>query len=218
MKRFEDPMMDAYREAFSDFQPEVPQGTYAAVRKKMGNTGFWSFGLTSLNVFTVAILLGLGVGAFAMWEWNGGSGVSSSAQEPTQSPQGSIEKIHHHLVAEGVETSNSQELISEELVFQTGQDSEENSGHVYPPLQALTVNSVCCWPSPEAATIEFVEVPAVDQRHDALHEDGVLTDVKQQLEDYHSSIEVGTSSNSGELMDNVKEGKGKTILTLKTKK
>lgn len=218
MKRFEDPMMDAYREAFSDFQPEVPQGTYAAVRKKMGENGFWSFGLTSLNVFTVAILLGIGVGAFTMWEWNGGPGVSSSAQKPAQIPQASIEKIHYHLVAQGAETSDSQDFVNEELLFQTGQGSKEHSGHIYPPLQAQTMNSVYFWPSPEAVRVEFAEVPAVDQRHDALHEDGMLTDVQQQLEDYHATMEVSTSTNAEEVLEDVKDGRGKTILTIKTKK
>ncbi|MEO0405206.1 MAG: hypothetical protein AAF193_10075, partial [Bacteroidota bacterium] len=52
-------MTKTFQEAFQDFQPEVPAGVYAGVRNKMAKKGFWSFGLTSLNVWTVGLLIGL---------------------------------------------------------------------------------------------------------------------------------------------------------------
>ena len=205
-------MMDAYRESFSGFQPEVPQGTYAAVRKKMAKTSFWSFGLTSLNVFTVAILLGLG--AFSMWALDiGTGGLSSVMKEPAQLPHGSIEKIHQDLTVEAIEPGSSKNL---KLALSESNKTQSNScNHVYPEIndEGYPLLSGDTW---ILVPMALEELPLVEERHERLHEDGVLADINQQLDESFDSMEIGASSNSEEVMDNVKEGKGKTILTLKT--
>ena len=70
MKRHEDQLFETYREAFAQYEAPAPAGTLAAVHKKMNKTGFWYFSWTSLNVYTLSVLIAAGL-AFSLFAYEG---------------------------------------------------------------------------------------------------------------------------------------------------
>ena len=97
MKRFDDPMFEAFNKTFSDFQPEVPAGAYVGVRNKMKKGSFWAFSLTSLNVYTVSTLLFAAL-AFTIISSSNGDQVSANSLETIDRPEATLNKVQHHLI------------------------------------------------------------------------------------------------------------------------
>ena len=98
MKRFDDPMFEAFNETFSNFQPEVPEGAYAGIRNKMKKGGFWAFSFTSLNVYTLSALI-LAAAAVTWAGTNeGGHAANGNLIESIDRPDATLNKVHHHLV------------------------------------------------------------------------------------------------------------------------
>ena len=220
MKRHEDPLFETYREAFAQYEAPAPAGTLAAVHKKMNKTGFWYFSWTSLNVYTLSVLIAAGL-AFSLFAYEGDeSSALSFTPKAKDLSLAAMEKTQEHL------SFNAEENVEEDdldLYKQTGASEVNSIAHGL--LKQSKGNAAAINNSKKNARALAVNLAQVQVRHEAILEKDLQRDqtlnFETAIEELAASsaekTEVPSAYNAQDILDQAKTGAKETGITLKSK-
>jgi len=220
MKRHEDPLFETYREAFAKYEAPAPAGTLAAVHKKMNKTGFWYFSWSSLNVYTLAVLIAAGL-AFSLFAYEGDeSSALSFTPKAKDLSLAAMEKTQEHLSFNAEENVEEDEL---DLYPQTG--ATERNAIVCELIKQSKGNTAAINSSKENARSLAVNLAQVQVRHEVILEKDLQRDqalnFASAMEELAASstekIKVPSAENAKDILDQAKSGAKETGITLKSK-
>ena len=221
MKRHEDPLFETYREAFAQYEAPAPAGTLAAVHKKMNKKGFWYFSWTSLNVYTLSVLIAAGL-AFSLFAYEG---EESSALTFTPKAKdlslAAMEKTQEHLSFNDAEEN----VEEDELNLNTQTGASEGNSLVLGLVKQSKGNAAATNNSKKNARALAVNLAQVQVRHEVILEKDLQRDqalnFETAIEELAASsaekTEVPSADNAQGILDQAKTGAKQTGITLKSK-
>lgn len=220
MKRHEDPLFETYREAFAQYEAPAPAGTLAAVHKKMNKTGFWYFSWTSLNVYTLSVLIAAGL-AFSLFAYEGDeSSALAFTPKAKDLSLAAMEKTQEHL------SFNAEENVEEDdldLYKQTGASEVNSTARGL--VKQSKGNAAATNNSKKNARALAVNLAQVQVRHEVILEKDLQRDqtlnFETAIEELAASsaekTEVPSADNAQGILDQAKTGAKQTGITLKSK-